>query len=759
MLNLAGNDSLITLLDELKELSEQLTSASLDEFMGFFPEKVCKILDVPICIIWQKNLVHPKFNIVATHGKVDDEYKKIELDFAHPSVAAIFSTRREKVLSILDVNQATHRLVNMDQVKSRQWVSLMSATLKTEEDVIGIINIFTKEARNFQDWEKSIFHLIACHATIFLKNSIKEKVILSERNRLENLTDIILGMTKIDESKLIWDLLEKGVLGIVEHQNKEEIQIILARLNHLNGNLDIKRKHSTSKVAINPGTSLGKGNITKAIRERKSIVVNNVKTDNNYVERWEEARSEIVIPLVNRTLIREGRKVKAGTKCIGIINIESSAVNAFSDIDEKHLSLLADCASIVIERCSFREKISAIRELEQEISRAQDYHTIINKIVEGITDILEFEWVNISLVDPDRKMIRSEYVRGISDDLIKDFKREAEHSLLEGEKDIQADIIRSREIEVPDPQDFRFDRKIHLKYGHDKLARVFLPLIEPSSNLVIGTVEAGYPRKYRKNIYEQDITILKSLVDYTAHALERKKSGLIDRITHELKSPIVGIRANASFLQTRFSDARVGRDLITIKFEDILTDCEMLTYQIRQFEYFMGRNAFEKIKPEEVNVFRDIVIKTIYQLKSYIQDEYGFSMDGITYNINDSRRIIIYTDKTKLNQVIYNLILNAIKYSKQDPNFFKMMIEVDEDRDFFIIKIKDAGIGIKEKDKVKVFEEGFRSSEAISKVEGSGLGLSISRTIMRQLGGDLKLVNNPSYTEFHMIIPKKLKEV
>jgi signal transduction histidine kinase/transcriptional regulator with GAF, ATPase, and Fis domain len=744
-------------LNDLEHLSEALVSASLSEFLRVFPEMVCKILDVPICIIWQKQLEKPRFNITATYGDVDEEYKQIELDFAHPSVASILSSRREKILILSDVSQAKHRLVNMDKIRSRKWISLMSKTLQKEDDVIGIINIFTRELRNFNEWEKSIFNILACQATNFLKSTLDNEKILNEKNKLEMLTNIILEMTRADESDSMWDLLYKGVLAITEHQNQKDIQVILAKINHLDGNLDIKRKSNTTMV--NSKSILGKGIITMAIKQELPVIVNDVLSDNRYVEQWKNARSEIAIPLIDRTLIREGKQVKSGSKCIGVINIESSEVNAFSAEDKKHLSLLADCASIVIERRSFRKKISAIRELEKEISKAQNYGAIIDRIIEGITGILQFEWVNISLVDADRNMIRSEHVAGMSNNLIKEFKKEAEHPLGNGEKDIQADIIRNREIEVPDPEDPRFDRKIYGKYGHNKLVRIFLPLIEPSSNLAIGTVEAGYPREYRKHIYEQDITILKSLVDYTAHALERKKSGLIDRISHELKSPIVGIRANASFLQTRFNDERVSKQLITIKFEDILTDCELLTYQIRQFEYFMGRNSFEKIRREEVNVFRDIVIKTIYQLKSYIQEEYGFSIDGITYNVNDSRRIIVYTDKVKLNQVVYNLILNAIKYSERDPNLFKILIEVDEDRDFFVIKIKDSGIGIKERDKIKVFEEGFRSLEATSKVEGSGLGLSISRTIMRQLGGDLKLINSANPTEFHIIIPKKAKEV
>ena len=103
--------------------------------------------------------------------------------------------------------------------------------------------------------------------------------------------------------------------------------------------------------------------------------------------------------------------------------------------------------------------------------------------------------------------------------------------------------------------------------------------------------------------------------------------------------------------------------------------------------------------------------------------------------------------------------MNAIKYAKPEKEMFQLEIEVEERSDTFLIKFKDWGIGVRKGLHEKIFESGFRSLEAISKnVSGSGFGLTISREIMRELEGDLRLARNKNPTEFHVTLPKKLKE-
>lgn len=104
--------------------------------------------------------------------------------------------------------------------------------------------------------------------------------------------------------------------------------------------------------------------------------------------------------------------------------------------------------------------------------------------------------------------------------------------------------------------------------------------------------------------------------------------------------------------------------------------------------------------------------------------------------------------------MVYNLLVNSIKYAEKDPKKFRIRLEATEEKTTFTIKFKDWGIGIKEEDKEKIFREGFRSREAIAKEAGLGLGLAISKEIMKRLGGDLILHRLSKPTEFYVILPK-----
>ncbi len=117
----------------------------------------------------------------------------------------------------------------------------------------------------------------------------------------------------------------------------------------------------------------------------------------------------------------------------------------------------------------------------------------------------------------------------------------------------------------------------------------------------------------------------------------------------------------------------------------------MLTYQIRQFEYFLGRRNVERINLEETVVFRDIIIKTINQLKFYLQEEYGYSINKIFYNKNYSKKIVINTDKVKLNQKA-GFVYKVLCQKNDLERFSGKIIIIDRNSDSTIISASEETI-------------------------------------------------------------------
>ncbi len=92
-------------------------------------------------------------------------------------------------------------------------------------------------------------------------------------------------------------------------------------------------------------------------------------------------------------------------------------------------------------------------------------------------------------------------------------------------------------------------------------------------------------------------------------------------------------------------------------------------------------------------------------------------------------------DARMLNNVITNLLVNAIKYNKPDGEIFVVM---GNDSNMVRVTIRDTGIGIAEQDLPRIFDRFYRAKNRTSeKIEGTGLGLAIVKTVVQRHGGQV----------------------
>lgn len=115
-----------------------------------------------------------------------------------------------------------------------------------------------------------------------------------------------------------------------------------------------------------------------------------------------------------------------------------------------------------------------------------------------------------------------------------------------------------------------------------------------------------------------------------------------------------------------------------------------------------------------------------------------------TFELQTPPTLIVEADAIRLNQVIRNLLDNAIKYSpySKDPIEIKLSTltnpEANQGNPQVILQIKDHGLGVKESDLAHLFERQFRTQEAQQAgISGSGFGLYISRQLIKAHGGEI----------------------
>ncbi len=209
----------------------------------------------------------------------------------------------------------------------------------------------------------------------------------------------------------------------------------------------------------------------------------------------------------------------------------------------------------------------------------------------------------------------------------------------------------------------------------------------------------------------------------------RQKTSFVSSVSHELKTPLTSIRMSAELLLSgRVSDEKKKDRYLSV----IVSESERLTRLINNVLDFgkleQGRKQY-RLAPVVVDRFLTELIEahrvriTALGLKILTRIEPG-----------DFR---IRTDRDALEQVALNLVDNVLKYAGTG-DFIKFVLK-RQDR-AVLLTICDDGPGIPKALQEKVFDKFFRVDSSLTATQpGSGLGLSISRRILRDLGGDLYL--------------------
>ena len=229
-------------------------------------------------------------------------------------------------------------------------------------------------------------------------------------------------------------------------------------------------------------------------------------------------------------------------------------------------------------------------------------------------------------------------------------------------------------------------------------------------------------------------------------------------IVHDLKTPIAaattylnmileGSMGEVNPLQQQpleRSKLRLGNAIGTIN--DIL--------YISQAKLESGINNIENVNLVEIIV--DLIKDVIILIDSKLLQ--------INTNFEENQEIHVQAEPKLLKLALANLISNSIKYTERGG---QVNINLTENKDNVIISIVDNGIGIPEKDKVKVFGNFFRTSLSKEKgIEGSGLGLSLVLEVIKKYNGTIELISPSSLasegkpgTEFIITMPKIFTQI
>ena len=232
--------------------------------------------------------------------------------------------------------------------------------------------------------------------------------------------------------------------------------------------------------------------------------------------------------------------------------------------------------------------------------------------------------------------------------------------------------------------------------------------------------------------------------------MEKIKDEFVSNVSHELRTPLTLISGFAETLQDwrELDDKDCERALEIIDIES-----KRLKHMISQLldlshiESRIGANNLVPIDP--IETIRSI-ISTIQALSE---------KRNINFKIElASEKAEILGDKVSIVQIVSNLCENAIKYTPSGGN---VLLSVQKEKNHLVILVKDNGIGIPESEIPHIFERFYRVEKSRNtKRGGSGLGLSIVKGLVDELGGDISVKSRLHYgSTFTVHLPLLCKEV
>ena len=218
---------------------------------------------------------------------------------------------------------------------------------------------------------------------------------------------------------------------------------------------------------------------------------------------------------------------------------------------------------------------------------------------------------------------------------------------------------------------------------------------------------------------------------------DKAKNEFLANVSHELRTPLNAILGFSEILATNLygvlnpkqaeyiSDIRVSGIHLLSMINEILdiSKIEAKAVKLVRSTFYISR-ALDEV----VNILEPLAIKKSITLNKILDEDFE-----------------VYADYQKIQQILYNLVNNAIKFS---PEQGQVDIEGKKEGDVFSIKVHDNGIGIDKKYHGKIFAKFVQLDSAYTKKESStGLGLTITKELVELPGGKISLmseVNNGS---------------
>ena len=230
-----------------------------------------------------------------------------------------------------------------------------------------------------------------------------------------------------------------------------------------------------------------------------------------------------------------------------------------------------------------------------------------------------------------------------------------------------------------------------------------------------------------------------------AETANRAKSTFLSNMSHDIRTPMNAIIGFTTLAVSNMDDKERVQDYLS----KILASGNHLLSLINDI-LDMSRIESGKIHLEETETNLSDVL---HDLKTIVSGQIHAKQLELYMDAMDVTDEDVYCDKTRLNQVLLNLLSNAIKFTPAGGTVsvrLRQLPGTRKDREQYEIRVKDNGIGMSPEFAKKIFDPFERErSSTVSRIQGTGLGMAITKNIVDMMGGTIEIRTEPDKgTEF-----------
>ncbi len=318
------------------------------------------------------------------------------------------------------------------------------------------------------------------------------------------------------------------------------------------------------------------------------------------------------------------------------------------------------------------------------------------------------------------------------------------------------DILEVSTVDLPDHYRLQVgkikeDRKEILEHFRETFASVMILLIvigftggaflafralRPIRDLVqvtrsvvsTGKMDARVPMGQSGDELDELVRLFNKMLERIEDLISRMREAL-DNVAHDLRTPMTRLRGIAEMTLQSDSHLEGCREALADCLEESGRALTMLNTIMDISE---AETGMMKLNLETVEI--SSLIEGVVELYGYVADDHGIS---ISVNCADNLRLT--ADRNRMQQVLANLLDNAIKYT---PNGGRVDIQAYQKLQQVVLTVIDTGVGIPPEDISKIWDRLYRGDKSRSQ-RGLGLGLSVVKAIVEAHGGHVEVSSKP----------------